>query len=32
MSQTPEPLTHSVPGMSWGHCRAAIDDAGYDIA
>ena len=27
-------LTYSVPGISCGHCRAAIaiDEAGYDIA
>lgn len=24
MSQTTKPLTYSVPGMSCGHCRAAI--------
>jgi len=24
MSQTTEPLTYTVPGMSCGHCRAAI--------
>ena len=26
MSQTTEQLTYTVPGMSCGHCRAAITD------
>ncbi len=32
MSLSIEQLTYSVPGMSCGHCRAAIDEAGYDVA
>ena len=32
MSQSAEQVTYAVPGISCGHCRAAIGEAGYDIA
>jgi hypothetical protein len=32
MSPTAQQLTYSVPGMSCAHCRAAIDEAGYEVA
>lgn len=32
MSQTTEQLTYTVPGMSCGHCRAAITDEVENVA